>query len=271
MKSKYNRLSCGKMRELAANDKLEHKHMSQPLYEILLYSEAGVVEPNDTVLNFCVTGLKRFDKYRDYDDVVIWGNFVSGRLKHSGGVQRSGSTSSVITLVKPRRKRLIIAIMAAVLVFSLVGCAAIFNLFGTFLNIPLLTKTEQDGKAMLRTEDERFYGSLADLLAVEEIDILYPATLPDGYAFTDFEVLKRDVGLEVKLFAEEPYIDFSVRIGADVQIDNFDGEINDIKYRISETADGLPQADWSDGSDYYMVAVRDEVVITEIIESLTRN
>ena|GEM_PF-1488659 len=267
MKSKYNRLSCGKMRELAVSDRLEHKHMSQPLYEILLYSEAGVVEPSATVIDFCIAGLKRFDKYKDYDDIVIWGNFVSGRLKRE---QQHNSIPSGITFVKPSRKRLIIAIAAAVLAISLVGCAAIFDFFGTFLNIPLLTKTEQDGKAILRTEDERFYKSLEDLFEFEKIDILYPATLPDGYAFTDFEVRNRDVGFEVALYAESPYIDFRARIDSDYKIDDFDYEVNGIKYSVFEH-ESLHQAHWNDGEDYYAVTVGDESLLTEIIENLKRS
>ena len=260
-----NNLSYGKMRQSVKNGEFENKRMRLSAYENLLDNEAGFENPSAAVLEFCVAGMKRFRKYKKQCDAVVLTNAVANRLHHERNPREMKSTFG-----SPKRKKLVFAAIVVALLVTLVGCAAFFDLFAGMLNVPLLTKTEQDGRAMLRTEDERFYSSLEDLLAIEEIDILHPETLPGDYEFTDFEVINVGSFLEVKLYAEEPYIVFNVRINVDVQMDDFDGEINELKYRVVEHK-GLYQAYWVDSSDYYMVAVSDETVIIEIIESLTRN
>jgi hypothetical protein len=108
------------------------------------------------------------------------------------------------------------------------------------------------------------------MLKLENLDILYPTKLPTGYEFTTLSVANFDTYLEVKLYSEEPYVDFRARIGENIQIDSYDNEINGIKYRISEH-EGMYQADWSSGEDYYWVIVSDKAIMPEIIKNLQRS
>ena len=260
--SAYSNLSYDELRNLVINGELENEKMPLSFYEELLDNEAGLRKQSAVVLEFCVAKLKQFRKYKKQEDVLIWGNAVAGRLAR----ERNPQGTEKVTLGKRYKRQLVLA--AAVLAITLVGCAAIFDFFGVMLKLPLSTPTEHDGRAMLRTEDERFYKTLEDLLAIEQLSILYPATLPEGYAFTNFEVINAGTHLMVKLYATEPYIDFNVMLGTSFQIDYFDYEMNNIKYSVEMVEEGIYQAFWVNGKDYYAVATHDETLLASIIENL---
>ncbi|MCL2071316.1 MAG: hypothetical protein FWH07_03670 [Oscillospiraceae bacterium] len=257
----YSVLNFYELRKMVKNGEIDQGCMGQSLYETVLDGESALEEQDVDVLDFALKGLKQYDKYKDVADVVIWGAAVA---RHNPGNQTEKST------IRIRKRRAFWIVAAIIFVVVLTGCAAIFDLFGKMLTLSLFTPSQQGGIYMLRTEDERFYSSIEDLLSIEQLNILYPATLPVGYSFTNFEVINRGTNLEVGLYAESPYIDFRVRIGADVQIDDFDNEINGIKYSVFEH-EGMYQAVWTVEKDYYRLAVSDETVITEVIKSLRRS
>ena len=67
----YNGLSCDEMREMLLNNGIKHNNMSQADYESLLAHESCIDSPDTSVLDFCTTGLKKFDEYKDLDDFQI--------------------------------------------------------------------------------------------------------------------------------------------------------------------------------------------------------
>lgn len=269
MKEEYGKFSCDKLRKLALNSKLEHEHMSQPLYESLLDNEASFDEPSADILEFCVAGLKQFDEYKGYEDSVIWGNSVAKRLKSERGLNPNNSKAGKITFRKPKARRLVFIVAAIVIVGTLAGCAVIAGMYGWFLDLPLFTRTEQNGYEYLRTDSERFYESMDSMLKLENLNIFYPVELPNGYKFTDFEVADFEDDFEIRAYASEPYIFFSVRLGANVQIDDYTDEINGIKYSVFGHEEKF-QAYWSIDEDFYTVAVSDEAMLSEIINNLEK-
>jgi hypothetical protein len=112
---------------------------------------------------------------------------------------------------------------------------------------------------------------MEEMLAVENLDILYPARLPDGYEFTEFVVTDFGDFLEVWAGGSEPYISFIARIGMNVGIEHYDYEVNGIRYHVVELDENSHQAGWVCGADYYTIVVSDSATISEIIESLRRN
>jgi hypothetical protein len=111
---------------------------------------------------------------------------------------------------------------------------------------------------------------MTEMLETENLNILYPAVLPNGYNFNDFEVIDIDGQFEIRALSTEPYITFVVELGITFQIENYKHEENGIKYNVLELGDGLYQAEWIDNEDYYWIVVADEAVLSEIIKKLTR-
>ena len=71
----------------------------------------------------------------------------------------------------------------------------------------------------------RTYDSMSELLATENLSIIYPTILPKGYEFTYFEVTNEEKFI-ISSFATEPYISFRVQIDVDFQIEDFKFETN---------------------------------------------
>jgi hypothetical protein len=130
--------------------------------------------------------------------------------------------------------------------------------------------TDGIGNEVAFTDGFRSYSSMNELLIAENLDILFPASLPEGYAFTDFEVIESGGDLRVQMSAMEPFIELVVRIGANIQLDGYDYEINGMVYRVLERGDGLYQADFAYNADYYTIAIGNQTALSEIIENLAR-
>ena len=131
------------------------------------------------------------------------------------------------------------------------------------------TATDDVGNEVVFTQETRFYNSMEELLETENLDILFPAELPEGYKFTHFEVISSDDDFRVIISATEPYISFVILMGTNITIDDCSHEFNGIRYNIIER-DGFYQAELVLGTDYYTIAVSDESALSEIIENLKR-
>jgi hypothetical protein len=110
---------------------------------------------------------------------------------------------------------------------------------------------------------------MEELISTESLDILFPASLPEGYAFTDFEVIDVGTRFIVRAFAVDPYILFTIRVGTDNQIENYSHEVRGMSLSIIEMDDGSYQAEWHYNDNYYTMVVSDEVTLLEIINNLT--
>jgi len=268
----YNILSYDKLRNLLLSGELEHEYMTESLYECLIDNEALINPPNITILEFCTTGLKKFDKYKEYSELSIFGGFVAKNVaikkakkehKKSKASSRKSKRIAVVVVAAIIGSLLLATITAAAMRYSLI------DLFRSAFNLPEKESGIVDNKN-LKWSGVREYGSLNELLNAEKFTFLYPAALPDGYSFTSFEVSDYDTGLIVMLFATEPHISFEVRLGADYQIKHHEYKSNGIEYNIFELDDNLYQAHWIDGMDYYSVVVGDKATLSEIIENLNK-
>lgn len=261
----YDKLSYNELRKLVINGEIAHKKLRLPLYEGLLDNEAGLEKPSAVVLEFCVIGMKRFRKYKKKEDAVVLTNAVANRLRKERSPQKAEKNIFVI----PRKRRLIFAAIIVVLAVVLVGCATFFDFIREILGLPERTPTNlRDGNEAIRVDGERLYNSMTEMLEIENLNILYPAMLPEGYAFTNFEVIDFGMDLEIRAYTAEPYILFTVRIGADYHIEEHEFEINGIKYNIFDMEDGLYQAYWRNNDVSYVIVVDNKTVISEIIENL---
>jgi hypothetical protein len=246
---------------------LKHEFMTRSAYELLLHNEIQIYIPNTAILQFCADGLKRFGAYKKTNDVDIIDRVVRRQTRKERREARS-------IFRTPQR-----AALAAFATFGLiltVGMTVnamgydIIDLSGKLVKNIFSDKksTEYNGKSVIVADEARIYGSLDEMIETENLNILYPEKLPDGYMFTDFRIVDMGNYIKLRAYASEPFIDFVVKIGADVKIDKYDYETNGIKYNISEMANGMYQAVWSyNNKDCYEIAVRDKADISLIINN----
>jgi len=148
------------------------------------------------------------------------------------------------------------------------GYSSIFDLMRRAVNSPERTAVDDIGNESSFTDGFRTYNSMGELLETENINILFPTRLPDGYEFTNFVVIESGGNFRIQASATEPYIFFIARIRANIEIVDFSYEVGGIRYNILELGDGVYQGEWIIGADYYEVVVDDDSVISEIIKKL---
>jgi hypothetical protein len=331
----YSTLSYEELRELLLNSELDNESMNQEEYGFLLDSEATLDEPNADVLEFCVAGLKKYDKYKDCEDLIIYGAAITKQLEWEALFKELNSendsadyrefaciqlrklvlnsqlenenidrailealldyeskldkpNSTVIKFCKSRlnkksskakisfriHKRVavaLIAIFTALVIATVTAAAMGYNVIDLFFGAWRAnesTNTDNDGNQIIIMGDSRVYNSMSEILGNENLRIFYPTELPLGYSFTNFEIDNSGSQLIVEVTATEPFISFVVMVGANIEIDDYSYEINGMKYNIFEMGDGLYQADFSIGEDYYMIVVDNKTLLSEIIENL---
>jgi hypothetical protein len=110
---------------------------------------------------------------------------------------------------------------------------------------------------------------MSEMIETENLSILYLATLPNGYEFTDFRVTDVGTHLEVRAYISEPHIYFEIEVGTNqVEPNDYSYETNRIKYNTLDMGDGLYLAWWFYNGDYYSIVVDDEAFLSKIIEYL---
>jgi hypothetical protein len=155
------------------------------------------------------------------------------QLRQEAKRRKGNDRRRVIASVSRLAAAIVITLLLTAFTIQGVGMALGYNLIEMFwnaINKPEETVLDVGGNEFLRTEDVRFYNSINELIEAENIDILHPAQLPEGYSFNDFEVWDLDGRFEIRATATEPHLDFRIEIGVNFQIENCDYEANDIKY-----------------------------------------
>ena len=267
----YSNLTALELRELCLNGELDGKSMSMEDFEKLFGHEIALADPSATVLDFCTLGLDGFDKYcSDMPMPTLESVLQKRKVKKIPKARRFVPTSRLGRLVAT------IAICVAVGLIALQGVAMAmgYDNFIAWIRSALSSDeratVDTAGNQTFLDDNVRIYDSIEDLFETENLNVLFPTSLPNGYAFTDFIVLNIDSVLEIQAVASNPLIEFTVYVGASVQLDSYDHEGNDIKYRIAEMGEGLYQADFSYEDDYYTIVVSDRVVLSEIMNNLAR-
>lgn len=307
-KQDYSDLHYEELRTMLLNGGLHHEYIDESVYGYLLENEtefnnnAHLDEKSHTaVVEFCTTGLQRFDEYKDLSSMEIYLRVIEKQVKRNQAERDvltafynpkhkriSPIAAIIVFFTRPKlviralheqyirfyRRRKGVAIVGLVVVFSTlfvtVSAAFGFNFIDLIRNAvgsPDRAATDSEGRNTVLTDNIRIYNSMAEMLEVENLNILYPAKLPVGYEFTHFEIT--DIGTEFMLqaIATDPYITFVITFGVDFQIDNYDYETNGIKYNVTER-DGLYNAFWISDIDYYTIAVNSEITLLEIINNL---
>jgi hypothetical protein len=275
----YGELSTGELRELCVNGELNADLMSLSDYERLFDYETDLDEPQSSVLVFCSNGLNQHEAYGKHLPKPTLESIFEKHEQMFGGKTIEPEVKKRRFVPTSRWGRIVatIAICVAVGLIALQGVAMAMG-YDNFVHMIRSAINSSDGRATnpaigretFLNDDVRFYDSLEALLEYEYIDVLLPAHLPSGYAFSHFEIDDTSDRLRIILSATEPFISFIVFIGAGFQVEDYTYEINNIKYSIDEVGDNLYQAHWIDGEDYYTIVVSDRAIISEIINNLTR-
>jgi hypothetical protein len=227
---------------------IDHKYMNLQGYEIILALESSYHHPRKDVVDFCIEGLQFFKEYRHCNEILIIGMVIK---KYTGG-------SNIKTF-----KRAAAAAVATVAAFCIIVAIAFPDYARELFKISD-EEPSSDISNITRSNEVRYYETIDELLELENIKILYPV----GYKFTDVVVHDFGTHLEMWAYSIKHGIKFSVEIGVNYPIDDYEYETNGIKYNIVEVSDGLYQAYWIDGSNYYRIDVSDKAVLSEIIKNL---
>jgi hypothetical protein len=171
--------------------------------------------------------------------------------------------------------KILVATVAILLLATAVAAAFGYNLVDMFfsaLNSPDGTSIDfNSGNELSIIYNTRDYDSINELLECENLNILYPAELPHGYSFTNFNVHETNSGLWINLYATEPYITFSVEIGVNHQINRYAHKTNDIEYNVFESVNGMQQASFNYNDNYYTIIVSDRAMLSKIINKLKKS
>jgi hypothetical protein len=277
----YGDLSVCELREMCVNGELNADLMSLSDYERLFDYETDLDEPQSSVLVFCSNGLNQHEAYGKH---LPKPSLESVFEKHEQMFGGKSAEPKATPKVKKRRfvptsrwgrlEATFVAIfIGAALLAQGVAYAFGYNLFGMIwqaISNSDRAAVDVSGDNQIFLSDTRFYDSLEELLEMENLNVLFPASLPNGYTFTDFIVIDTDHNFQIQMFAAEPFIEFIAYIERDIQLDSYDYESDGIKYRILEMGDGLYQADFSYETDYYTIVANDRAILSEIINNLAR-
>jgi hypothetical protein len=265
----YSELSAVELKELLLRGELNHDLMTEEDYSAIIDEELELSEPDTEVMDFCIEGLYRFDEYKELANIRI---DIDALIKQQHAETTQGEQLGERKLRKSKRVAVLIAatIIGTLLIATAAAAAMGYNIFALTRQAVSSPDgmVEDDSGNRINLGDSRKYNSMQEMLAAENLDILVPTRLPGGYSFTNFEVIDSNNQFRVRMSADEPYITFMVRVGADIQIEHHDYEVNGIRYYVVELDDGLHQAGWIYNGDYYAIAVGDKAALSEIIEKL---
>jgi hypothetical protein len=262
----YQNLDTQVLREMFLHGTLNPDLMGLDEYERLFAYESDNFDEytmNGDILTFCANGLNKFEKYSQYDYIKPDFDKILERFKRDNRMTRRRKSKRVAIFAAA-------AVIGTMLIATVTAAAMGYNFLDLIrgaLNSDERTDSDDFGN-QVNLADSRFYGSMQEMLTAESLDILIPTILPDGYAFTDFNV--DDLGSEtrVRLSASEPYIFFVIRIGVNIQVEHYDYEVNGIQYYVVDLDNGTYQAGWSHNGNYYAIAVANKAILSEIIENL---
>ena len=183
--------------------------------------------------------------------------------------------SCVLRAVKAPKthKRFVAVVVAVLLTLFIAGASTVAFGYGFFDIIKELIWNDPNyigdssNSDLVFSSDFIVYDSFDSLIEAEGLNIIYPTKLPDGYEFTDFSVAAFGSKSMVQAYSLEPKISFSVQIGENGQFDDYDYEINGIKYIVYDVQNGYA-ASWSYNGDYYSINTGDKAVVLEIINNL---
>jgi hypothetical protein len=150
----------------------------------------------------------------------------------------------------------------------------VIELIRNAINSPDRTAIGNNDNEMHFTGDTQLYASMSEMIegAIRRADanmIFAPSELPIGYVFTDFEITSYQPFSEVLAYSAEPQIRLRILIGSNLQVERFNYRAtNGIRYNIVETYEGLYQAIWLHGKDYYELVAEDRAELIEMIENM---
>ena len=266
----YDNLSALELRELFLRGTLDAAFMGKDEYERLFGYETESDDPDGDVLVFCSNGLNNYAEYRKDTHRKLPFDELRANISRKPRALYNMRTAK-------RAATVAVAVVMMFVIATAVAAAMGFNLMALIrdaINSPDNTAADRDYEVVV-ADETRMYGSFIEMLEAEALNILYPATLPDEYSFTDFFVTVSAVAgraPEITASANEPPIVFNVKRGVNMQIDAYSHEAGGIKYNVTDMPElGLYTAYWSIDGDYYTLTVGSTAHLHEIMGNLKQN
>ena len=182
-----------------------------------------------------------------------------------------------------KKKVWLVAACIAILValFGFVSVAYDWNVFdfltekfGSVHSAPIEEEQDFNGITVVMNGENTNYNTIEDALKAENIDVLYPAVLPDGVSVTDIMFYEENAKDKMIYIFENT--DLSSTISFDTKLSqsvkdaaNERVTINSITYYIFHMPDiSLYQIEFEYKSNSYMFCYTDKETLMEIVENL---
>jgi hypothetical protein len=234
----YGDSSTVELRELFLNGELDSDLMTLSDYERLFDYETDLDEPQSSVLVFCSNGLNQHEAYGKHLPKPSLESVFEKHEQMFGGKLTEPKATKARRGMKSwsgLRWAATIAICVAIATVALQGVAMAMG-YDNFvawirsaLRSPESVVVDSQGVESIFTKGVRFYNSTEELIETENLDVLFPTMLPEGYGFTNFEVDDSGNHMLILLSATEPLIEFMVSVDANFHIDSFDYKTNGIE------------------------------------------
>jgi len=231
--NKLEGLTGQEIKEMITRQEIQLEDLGISALNRLFEYESDIVcrgESDGTLLCRCADALAEKEGFADEHDKAF-----ATMLDHS--------MQSVLPAVPfPKKhvrlkKAMFVAAAAAVLLCcaSVVVAALGFDVCGYFKDLvfsPAGSKIEENGITLLHNGKTTVYSSIEDLIATEQLEIMYPSKLPDGVYITEVRMVPREDGKET---VEIKTTDKNILICIELATGNVDNTYEDCElYRESD-------------------------------------
>lgn len=247
MKNK-DKFNCQVIKELIKDEKISLAALTRDELEQLIDLETEKVmncrtEPDTSFLDSCYEALK---KYEDYDSIVseekikeisenaynihLYNQFISKkRKKHTRIFTRIGVCFAAICFV----------IFSSFSVMALVAGGysqaweCISNRVHYIFNMD--NKSEViDGIEIIKPNYTKTYATIEELLINEDLDILYPAALPDGFKIESLRISDYDNQFKIYILFNTNDINLTIKNSYSVNMESISQEDGIMTYTVGD-------------------------------------
>lgn len=186
------------------------------------------------------------------------------------------------TKVKSRKILLIAAIISILIaIFAVSSIAFDWNIFdelkekfGTVFNVPANQEMEMSGITVGSNGKSKFYDNVEDALKSENIDVLYPAKLPENVTLNRILVYEENEKDKVSFAFSDEELQYTVILNQSLQDDikSVASEVERINsincYIITKPDIGITQIHFEYNGNAYKLIYNDKQELIEIIDNL---
>lgn len=258
--------------EMSTKKPLKNKEdLKLALHKIITKEQKKRLSKKDTdLISECVDMLLIID-HIDPEILGKRGSDIAHKILATKNIEKGGNGATHRFKRIPKRSLTVVFSMVLLLTFSITAFTfgnRIVDMRKLLLKMPEKTVTEHNGNKIIYSSDMRNYDTIDEMAEAEEIDIVYPRKLPEGYEFDIINVVDMGDYLEIKINStNQEQLIFSIITNYAVSSEDFMYEANDIQFNINYR-NSLYEAYWFHNDNYYTLACENEQELLKIINTV---